>query len=366
MVGRAMAIDLAKNHQVTSVDISNAALDELRAMGINGVVADLSDSKAITAAIQDADVVVGAVPGFMGFNMAKTVIEAKKHLVDISFFPEDPFALDKLAKENGVVAIFDIGVAPGLSNLVLGKHHQEMIISNFECYVGGLPKRRVWPYQYKAPFSPIDVIEEYTRPARIIVGGQEVVKEALSEVELMDMGPAGMLESFNSDGLRTLLRTVDIANMKEKTLRYPGHVEYMMVLRETGFFSKEPINVNGTMIAPLDVTTKLLFPKWKLGKQEEEFTVMKIIIDGKEDGKKKRYTYDLYDEYNAETQTSSMSRTTGYTCTGAVNLVLNGEMDRPGVYPPEFVGARPSCFDGIMKYLAARGVKFDVKEEVLG
>jgi lysine 6-dehydrogenase len=297
--------------------------------------------------------------------MAETVINSKKNLVDISFFPEDPFHLDKVAKHNNVIAIFDCGVAPGLSNLVLGYHHQKMTISNFECYVGGLPKRRLWPYEYKAPFSPIDVIEEYTRPARIVVGGQEIIKEALSETELMDFGPAGMLEAFNSDGLRTLIRTIDIPNMKEKTLRYPGHVEYMQVLRATGFFSKEPVMVHGKPVVPLDLTAQLLFPKWKLGKNESEFTVMKIIIEGKENEVKKRYTYDLYDEYDAVTGTSSMARTTGYTCTGAVHLVLGGEMDRPGVYPPEFIGARSICFELIMKHLDVRGVRFDVKEEVL-
>ncbi|MDX2003555.1 MAG: saccharopine dehydrogenase C-terminal domain-containing protein [Chitinophagales bacterium] len=365
MVGKAIAIDLAKMYQVRSADISQAALDELSAQGIEGRQADLSNTDVIKEVVADADLVVGAVPGFMGFQMAKTVLEAGKNLVDISFFPEDIFLLDKLAKEKNVIAIFDCGVAPGLSNLVVGYHHQSMIIQNFECYVGGLPKTRQWPYQYKAPFSPIDVIEEYTRPARIIVGGKEVVKEALSECELMDFGPAGMLEAFNSDGLRSLVKTVDIPNMKEKTLRYPGHVEYMQVLRATGFFDKEPIMVNGQMVSPLDMTTKLLFPKWKLEKEEQEFTVMKILVEGKENGQLKRYTYDLYDEYDPITKTSSMARTTGYTCTAAVSLVLQGEMDRPGVYPPEFIGARPSCFKLMLQYLQERGVAFKIKEEIL-
>lgn len=365
MVGRAMAIDLAKKCQVTSADISQTALAELEPFGIKPFLADLSKPEDIQAAIADADVVVGAVPGFMGYHMAETVIKSKKHLVDISFFPEDPFLLDKLAREQNVVAIFDCGVAPGLSNLVLGYHHQLMQIDNFECYVGGLPKKRVWPYEYKAPFSPIDVIEEYTRPARIVVGGKEVVKEALSETELMDFGPAGILEAFNSDGLRTLVRTIDVPNMKEKTLRYPGHVEYMQVLRSTGFFDKEPILVNGQMVAPIDLTTKLLFPKWKLEKGEAEFTVMKIVVEGKENRVKKRYTYDLFDEYDPATQTSSMARTTGYTCTAAVWLVLNGEMDRAGVYPPEYIGARPKCFDHVLQHLKDCGVQFAVKQEVL-
>src|SRR5690606_37773182 len=112
------------------------------------------------------DMVVTAVPGFMGFAILKQVIEAGKNVVDISFSPEDTLQLDALAKEKNITAIVDCGVAPGMSNLVLGRYNEEMTVSNFECYVGGLPKIRKKPFEYKAPFSPVDVIEEYTRPAR--------------------------------------------------------------------------------------------------------------------------------------------------------------------------------------------------------
>jgi len=358
MVGSAMALDLAKQHTVTSADISAKALVPLAERGINTVVADLSKPSHIKKAIQGFDLVVGAVPGFLGFQMAKSVIEAGINLVDISFFEEDPFELNKLAQENGVTAIVDCGVAPGLPNLLVGHHHQEMRIQNFEYYVGGLPQKRQWPYEYKAPFSPIDVLEEYTRPARMIVGGQMVTKPALSDAELMDFPPVGRLEAFNSDGLRTLLFTLDIKNMKEKTLRYPGHIRLMEVLRETGFFRKDEVEVNGTAIRPIDLTSKLLFPLWKLEQEEREFTIMKVVIEGEKDKQPVRYEYDLYDEYHPETQTSSMARTTGYTCTAAANLILSGHFNRPGIYPPELIGAWPGCLEFILGYLKERGVEF--------
>ena len=103
---------------------------------------------------------------------------------------------------------------------------------------------------------------------------------ALSEPELMEFAEVGTLEAFNSDGLRSLIRTMpDIPNMIERTLRYPGHIELMRVLRETGFFSKEAILVKGQAIRPIDLTSQLLFPMWKLEQEEEEFTVMRVIIE---------------------------------------------------------------------------------------
>lgn len=352
-----MAIDLAKQHTVTSADRNPHALEALASLGIKTIVADLSEPAQIKKLVKGFDLVVGAVPGFMGFAMAKAVIEAGVNLVDISFFEEDPFALNKLAQEKGVTAIVDCGVAPGLPNILVGYHHQNMRIHNFEYYVGGLPHKRTWPYEYKAPFSPIDVLEEYTRPARMVVGGQVITKPALSEAELMDFPPVGRLEAFNSDGLRTLIRTVDIKNMKEKTLRYPGHIRLMEVLRETGFFGKEAIEVNGASIRPIDLTSKLLFPMWQLEPQEREFTILKVIIDGEEGKAPARYVYDLYDEYDPVSQTSSMARTTGYTCTAAANLVLSGQFNRAGIYPPELLAAWPGCLEYILKYLEERGVK---------
>src|SRR5690606_33720977 len=124
--------------------------------------ADLSDLSVLPQLVAEYDMVVGALPGFMGFEALRQVILAGKNVVDIAFFPEDPFRLDALAKEHGVTAIVDCGVAPGMSNLFAGYHAAQWAeMETFECYVGGLPRVRTWPFEYKAPFSPIDVIEEY-------------------------------------------------------------------------------------------------------------------------------------------------------------------------------------------------------------
>jgi saccharopine dehydrogenase-like NADP-dependent oxidoreductase len=365
MVGRAMAIDLAAEEhiQVTSADRDATALARLEPFGIQTVQADLSDAAVITDLVKDCDLVIGAVPGFMGFAMTRTVIEAGVDLVDISFYDEDPFELDALAKEKGVTVVMDIGVAPGMDNILLAHHAQTMNVQRFECLVGGLPQVRRWPYEYKAPFSPIDVLEEYTRPARIVVDGKTVVKPALSEPELLDFDGVGTLEAFNSDGLRSLVHTMDIPNMIERTLRYPGHIEKMRMLRETGFFSKEPVNVGGVEIRPLDLTTKLLFPHWKLGDEEAEFTVMRIIIEGEEQGVSKTYIYDLLDRYDPATKTSSMARTTGYTCTGAARLVMDGRYKHAGVSPPEFLGRDAGNVGFMLKHLKRRGVNYRKREE---
>ena len=369
MVGSAMAIDMAKNHKVTLTDISSEILEKIKnkhpVLSIQDL--DVTNHSLLKKTIASFDLVICAVPGFLGFNTLRAIIEGQKNVIDISFFPENSLELDALAKENNVTAIVDCGVAPGMDNVILGHYNETMKLTDFECLVGGLPKEKKWPFAYKAPFSPIDVIEEYTRPARYVENGHEVVKEALTDCDYVQFDKIGTLESFNSDGLRSIIHTMPhIPNMKEKTLRYPGHVEYIRVLKESGFFNEAAIEINGCPIRPLDFTSKILFNEWKLGENEEELTVMRITLKGENsDGQIEEVVYDLLDEYCHETHTSSMSRTTGYTATAAANLFLDGLFSEKGVFPPELVGKYEPCFKYFLNYLKERNIHYIKTSRIL-
>ena len=359
-VGATMALDLARDpgFRVTVADRDPVALDRLAARKIPVRPCDLAQAADLRAAVQDADRVVGAVPGAMGFATLRTVLEAGKPVVDISFFAEDPFRLDALARSQGVTAVVDAGVAPGCSNLILGAMVRELErITRFQCLVGGLPRVRTWPYEYQAGFSPADVLEEYTRPARYVAHGQLVVRPALSEPELVAIPGVGTLEAFNTDGLRTLLHTVAAPFKQEKTLRYPGHAEKMRMLAATGLFSREPVQVAGVRIAPMDLTARLLFPLWQPGAADEDFTAMRIVVEGLREGQPRRRVFHLLDRYDPATGTSSMARTTGYTCTAVVRLLASGGYRRPGIAPLEFLG-QEGCWPFIRTELARRGVHF--------
>ncbi len=360
LVGSAIAIDLSKNHDVTSVDINPESFLKLQNYpNIKTIQTDLDNTEKIKPTVNDFDLVIGAVPGSMGYKTMQAVIETGKNMVDISFMPGDFLRLDGLARKHRVTVVADCGVAPGMGNIILGHHNSNMSVKKYECLVGGLPVIREWPYEYKAVFSPIDVIEEYTRPARYIQNYELVIKEALSDPELIHFDGIGTLESWNSDGLRSLLQTMkNIPFMIEKTLRYPGCIEYLRVLRESGFFSTDEIEINGNKIRPLDVTAKLLFPKWKLKEGEEDFTVMRIIIEGIKNGGPKRVVYNLYDRFDRKNNIISMARTTGYTCTAVANLMLDGGFESHGVNAPETVGAGQGNLTYILKYLEERGVHY--------
>jgi lysine 6-dehydrogenase len=364
LVGRPMALDLAAKNEfnVTIADIDQQKLVGFEGLNIAARQADLSDKSLLNQLLKDQDYVINAVPGFMGFETLRSVIESGKNVVDIAFYPEDMFELNGLAEQKGVCAICDMGVAPGMSHLLSGYAASQLDkVEKVLIYVGGLPKKREWPWQYKAVFSPADVIEEYTRPARLVENGKTVFKEALSEAELLNFDTVGTLEAFNSDGLRSLVKTIKGDYMAEKTLRYPGHIDYIKVLKSSGFFDTDTVELQGQPIVPLEFTKKMLFSKWLLAPGEEDITVMKIIVEGQKDGQSKSFTYELYDEADAVSGIHSMARTTGYAATVALRLMDTGLWNKPGIHAPEFVGRERACVDFMLEGLKERGVLYQFK-----
>ncbi len=122
MVGSAIAIDLAKKHKVTLTDVNQNVLDKVqqKCNSLSIQTLDVTQRAELQSTIKQHDLVVCAVPGFLGFETLKSIIEAEMNVVDISFFSENSLELDALAKEKNVTAIVDCGVAPGMDNVILG------------------------------------------------------------------------------------------------------------------------------------------------------------------------------------------------------------------------------------------------------
>lgn len=370
MVGSVMAADLAREpgFRIRLADRSPASLARAkeRTPSLETVEADLSDPATITRLARDADVVCGALASHLGYAAVPAVIAAGKPYADISFMAENALDHSDLAQEKGVTALVDIGVAPGMSNLLAAWGASRLDeCRELEILVGGLPRERTWPWEYKAGFAPADVIEEYVRPARQLENGEVVVHEALSEPELVHFDGLGTLESFHTDGLRSILATLDVPNMREKTLRYPGHIERMRALREAGFFSKDEIEVNGVKVRPLDVTSALLFPQWTYEEGEEDLTVMRITATGSLNGRAVRHRWDLHDRYSRAERASSMSRTTALPCAIVARWLASGELRHPGVNAPEVL-AKDGWPERMLAELETRGIRYAYALEELG
>jgi lysine 6-dehydrogenase len=356
MVGSLIATELAKEYQITVFDYSEKNLKELGGENpnIRLEVIDVNDI-AFEEKINNYKLAINCLPGFMGFNVLKKMINLGISCIDISFMPEDCLQLNELARKNECTIIPDAGVAPGLSNLIIGNIVANNSITEIRTMVGGLPKEKKPPWNYKAPFSPIDVIEEYTRPARVKIDGKIEIREALSDIQNFEVEGIGKLEAFLTDGLRTLLNSdkkiSEIPNLLEYTIRYPGHAELVKELISNGGFSDEIVNFNGGKITKKERTSQKLFDEWKLSENEEEFTFM-IISAVKNDGSEINYT--VYDERTEGW--SSMARTTGLTACAFAKLIIEKKVTKTGILCPETLGQDKSNYDFVIDYLKKRKV----------
>jgi lysine 6-dehydrogenase len=361
VVGEAVAWDLSHVppvHEVTVADCDAARLDTIAGrQGVRTRVADLREPRAVFDVILDADVTVGTLPSTLALPVIAEMARQGRRHVDVSFLAEDPRACDGQARAHGAVVVYDCGVAPGLSHLLVGDAVRAMAnTARVTIDVGGLPVDPQPPFFYKAPFAPADVIEEYTRPARLVRGGAVITLPALSEPEDIGVPGVGTLEAFNTDGLRSLVDTVRAEAMVERTLRYPGHLAAMRTLADAGLFDTTPVAAGAQMVSPRALTSALLFPRWQYAQGECDLTVLRVQVDGyAADGSGVARQWLMVDRQHPGDALSSMARTTGCPAAITARWIADGTVSAPGVHPPERLG-----LDGLaapmLAALAVRGI----------
>jgi len=349
---------------VPGAEVTMADIDEARARdaaagipGADWTTIDTSDHESLRKKIGGHDLALGALPGDYGYAALKAAVEAGVDMLDVSFTPEDPRRLDGAAKEKGVTVVPDCGVAPGLSNILVGYGASRLdTVEKAHVMVGGIPEEPVPPLGYTITWSAEGLVDEYVRDVRIIEGGETVVVPALSGLEEIEFSGVGTLEAFYTDGLRTLADSLpDVEEMWEKTLRYPGHVEKVRLLRDLGFFSDEPVKVRGQSVSPRLATARLLERSLWMP-EVGDLLAMQITIQGKAAGEQSGYVFRVLDRYDHEGGVSAMARTTGYTAAIVAGMLAEGEIGEKGVVPPERLGMDQGFTQKLLSELKKRDI----------
>lgn len=352
-IGSFVAKELASsNFQVTILDSSSERLKLCKSLisDISISTFDATNASDYKSKIVNTELVVNALPGPIGHLALQNIVNLGISCVDVSFTSEDPRILKNKAKKSNSLVIADTGIAPGLSNLLSAELVVNKNIQSLEIFVGGLPFRRTPPWEYAAPFSPIDVIAEYTRPARIKINNKIETRPALSGLKHLEIDEIGTLEAFLTDGLRSLL-DLEVPNMKEYTLRYPGHAEKITKLKDHNLFSDEIIEINGVSMSKLELTSLELFKQWKLIPGEPEFT--HLIISGT-DVNGRISGWKIHDE--GTEGWSSMSRTTGLPTVSFCKMILDKTIQDIGIFMPEYFGTNSTIVKRIIDDFKAKGI----------
>jgi saccharopine dehydrogenase-like NADP-dependent oxidoreductase len=364
-IGSVAAEDLAKS--LSSIQVVVADKNEARAKdvaeriggsNVSWIQLDVTNRSNLANALKDFDLVMGFLPGKLGYRLAGACIDAGKDLVDVSYMSENPLALTDNAIKASVTIIPDCGLAPGISNILVGHAAAELDkVQSVHIMVGGLPEKPVPPLDYVITWSPENLIDEYIRKARIVKEGKIIEVEALSGLEEIEFPEFGKLEAFYTDGLRTLPQTItDAYDMWEKTLRYPGHAEKIKLLKTLGFFEEEQIDVEGVSVSPRKLTVKLL--EQKLRKPEiKDIVALKIEVAGVKNGMQTRYVYHFLDYYDEKRGITAMARTTAYSASIIAQLMLKKALKEKGVVPTEKIGKNNVLFQLFLDELEKRGIR---------
>ena len=365
LVGSEIARDLARSNtfsEVVVVDAKAENLARLKGKKIRTVKTNVFHGSVLARLLEDSDIVCGALPGRLGFEMMRKVIGAGKDLVDISYTPQDPFALDSLAKKNNCILVPQCGVAPGLSNICVGDASRRFSkVDAVRIMVGGLPRHPRPPLNYQFVFSPDDVINEYTRPARIIDQGHVKFTPALSGMGEMRFPGVGELEFFVTDGLGTLPTSFPNVNeMAEYTLRYPGHARIMESLRTIGLLDKVLIEFDGKSIEPRRVVLELM-RSLSRDSGKEDLLAFRVEVRGRIGRQLGEVRYQMLDFYDPRLQATAMARTTAYTCTAVTHLITQGKIPRKGVVTPEELGTEERLFRFVKMFLKTRRVLLRIR-----
>jgi len=317
-----------------------------------------SDYNELVHTLETFDLVMGFLPADLGYRLLEACVDVGKNLVDVSYMPENPLTLNDEAARADATIIPSCGLAPGISNILVGHAIGRLDeAQTVHIMVGGLPATPVPPLGYIITFSVESLIDEYTRKARIIKDSKVIDVEALSGLEEVEFPGVGRLEAFYTDGLKTLLHTVkDVDDMWEKTLRYPGHAKKMELFKDLGFFDEEPINVDGVSLSPRRLSARL-FGQKLLMPEVKDIVAMKVEVSGVRGGRHVSYSYHLLDQYDERKGITAMARTTAYTASIIAQLILRKVIREKGVVPPEKIGMSEEFFSTFLKELRKRGIK---------
>jgi len=367
-IGSVAAEDLARNKKSVEVIVADndknrakAVAEKIGTENISGKQIDVSNHKELANTLKDFDLVMGFLPGKLGYGFAEACVDAGKDLVDVSYMAENPMDLDDRALKNDVTIVPDCGLAPGISNILVGHAVNKLdVVETVQIMVGGLPEKPIPPLGYSITWSPESLIDEYTRKARIVKKSKIVEVEVLTGLERIVFPGFGKLEAFYTDGLRTLMYTIKARNMWEKTLRYPGHADKINLIKALGFFEEKEVEVGGAAVSPRKLTAKLLGQKLRRP-EIKDVVALEVRVEGIKGQKQLKYVYRLLDYCDAKRGVTAMARTTAYPASVVAQLLARRRVDEKGVVPPEKLGMQDEIYRMFLSELEKRGVKIRVE-----
>lgn len=349
LMGKEAARDLANSNDVTEIGIADIDYEKAKkaAQGLQSdkiipYEVDAAKENELINYMKRFDVIINAL--FYTFNerVARAAIKTGVHSLDlgghIDHITDKILELSDEAQKAGVTIIPDLGVAPGMINILTGYGASQLTKPQVvKLYVGGIPLVPEPPLGYNHVFSLEGLLDHYTNPALIIRNGKKVEVPALSEIETIYFERFGPLEAFHtSGGTSTLSKSFpDLETLEYKTIRYPGHAEKFQLLVDLHLTRNDyEVDLHGHKVKPRDVLLKVLEPVLDL-KDKDDVVLLRVIVSGLKGAERKTYEYEMITTKDREHNVTAMAKATAFTISSVAQMVGRGQINKRGVYPPE-------------------------------
>ena len=349
LMGKETARDLVKSTDVEKVYLADLHVqqaesfaEELMSDKLDVLLMDATNDEELGSVMALGDVVVNAL--FYTFNekVAEIAIEKGVHSIDlgghIGGATDAVLGLKERAKEKGVTIIPDLGVAPGMINILTGYGAGKLDkVESIKLFVGGIPVNPEPPLNYNVVFSLEGVFDHYTDLSQVIRNGKIKEIPSLSEIEPIEFNDYSELEAFHTSGGTSTLTAsfTDVKTLEYKTIRYKGHAEKFQLLVDLGLLSRDnEVIMEEKTMKIRDVMKAYLSPQLQLG-EKSDAVLLRVIVSGVKDEAFLTYEYDLVTEKDTSENITAMARATANTVSIIAQMIGTGLISKRGVYPPE-------------------------------
>ncbi len=374
--GLAAAFELAMNGNAARVTLADASLPVARAGAqrikklltargarsprLSIITVDGRRESDLFKRIRGHDGVLSALPYSLNLAVARAAIAARAHYVDLGGHfdtTQEILRLDRPAQKMGVTLSPDCGLAPGLCNSIAAHGIQRLEnVSDVRMFCGGLPATPVPPLGYKKVSLLEGILDTYFGTTYVLKNGQVSQIQGFSEKEEIAFeAPLGTLEAFVTGGATsTAPWTYEgrVRSYSHKTLRYPGHFDKILAMKQLGLLEEKPVSVDGHGVVPQRLF--LTLAQTKLAHLDvRDLVVLRVIVRGEQVGQKMEIIYDLLEYEDPRTGFSAMQRTTGFSAAIALEMLVTGAVRGPGIAPIERAFSPLTYLDAVQR----RGIR---------
>lgn len=363
-MGQGVARDLIKQEQIGKVILGDIhtdparVQDKLRASDkVSLLKIDVNDHAGLVNAMREVDVVINCAGPFYktAVVVARAAVEAKVNYIDICddyeatdiLFASD---IDKAAREAGITVLTGMGSDPGTNNVLVKWYANQLDrvdeIALFWVVSIAELAGAAWDHSLH---MTIGKIPQYLN------GKLEYVEGGTGEELAEFLEPLGVcrVRYVGHPQPLTIPRYIEgVQQVVIKGALIPSWVdELIKEQKETGFLSKEAIEVKGTKVKPYDLTLHLWNEIPTHRDRGPLASGLKVIVKGERKGKRVTYTADIV---------GRMAPGTGLPASIAALMLEAGDVKAKGVVAPE------GCIDP-EKFLAAlvrRGAKIHQRETI--